>query len=154
MSLAYAHYARGYLTATGKLARGQAFRLRTGMDEGRWANPGRVAAARIPVETSIGPFSSRVGEQDRLWSSGYIVQNMAERRAAAGLPTDFVLFADAGHDLSGDGITPRTLFESGGGSAERRAGAIHDLATHPTRLRDDAASHPSVIACVMSRRRR
>jgi hypothetical protein len=111
--LPFVPYAESFLTESAKIAQRKPFRLRTGMDEGRWANVEAVAAARIPIERFKGALLLAGGEQDNLWSSGHMVQNMAERRAEAGLSTNFHIFANGGHNLSGDGVTPTMLFESG-----------------------------------------
>jgi hypothetical protein len=120
--LPFVPYSESFLRESAKIARGQPFRLRTGMDEGRWVNPRRVPGARIPLETYQGALFLAGGELDDLWSSGQMVQNIAERRAEAGLDTTFHIFADAGHNLGGDGWTPTMLFESGASRAlEARA---------------------------------
>lgn len=120
--LAYMPYDEGFYRETAKIARGQPFRLRTPLDAGRWANPHRLPAARIPVENYRGALFLAGGELDNLWSSGHMVQNIAERRAEAGLDTTYLVFPDAGHNLGGDGWTPTKLFESGDArAAEARA---------------------------------
>jgi hypothetical protein len=107
---------------SGKIARGQQFRLRTAMDEGRWSNTHRVPPARIQLENYRGAVFVAGGELDNLWSSGHMVQNISERRAEAGLKTTTLVFADAGHNLGGDGHDPTMLFESGADrAAEARA---------------------------------
>lgn len=111
--LPFVPYSESFLRESAKIARGQPFRLRTGMDEGRWTNPLRVPPARIPVETYPGAVFLAGGELDNFWSSGHMVQNIAERRAEAGLATTFLVLPDAGHNLGGDGWTPTMLFESG-----------------------------------------
>ncbi|WP_245806180.1 acyl-CoA thioester hydrolase/BAAT C-terminal domain-containing protein [Erythrobacter donghaensis] len=78
-------------------------RLRLPHDNGRNANPERAVAARIPVEIIDEPVLVAGGDADLVWNSGEMAQNIAERRAAAGLPTVSLVFTDAGHSLSGDG---------------------------------------------------
>lgn len=113
--LAYVPYSDNYFRETAKLSRGQPARLRTPMDEGRWANPDRVAAARIPIENYTGALLVAGGEQDNLWSAGHMVQNIAEHRAGASLETTLLVFPDAGHNLIGDGQNPIVLlFEDEG----------------------------------------
>ncbi|MEM1391520.1 MAG: acyl-CoA thioesterase/bile acid-CoA:amino acid N-acyltransferase family protein [Pseudomonadota bacterium] len=107
--LPFVPYSDTWLRETSKFGRGGRGRLRTPMDEGRWANPDRVLAARIPVETYAGPLLAAGGEQDDLWSAGHMVQNVAERRAENGLSTELLVFPDAGHNLLGDGQSPIIL---------------------------------------------
>lgn len=113
MALDYVPYSENYFRETARLARGQSARLRTPMDEGRWANPERVAAARIPIEAYHGALFLAGGEQDNVWSAGHMVQNIAERRAEHNLETTFLVFPDAGHNLVGNGWNPILLFEEG-----------------------------------------
>ncbi|MEO1323466.1 MAG: acyl-CoA thioester hydrolase/BAAT C-terminal domain-containing protein [Pseudomonadota bacterium] len=111
--LAYVPYSDNWYRETAKFGRGERGRLRTPMDEGRWENPERVAAARIPIEQYTGAVLVAGGEQDDLWSAGHMSQNMAERRAEAGLATELLVFPDAGHTLLGDGQNPIVfLFEN------------------------------------------
>ncbi len=110
---AYVPYSDNYFRETAKFARGERGRLRTPMDEGRWANPERVAQARIPIEKYAGALFLAGGEQDDMWSAGHMVQNIAERRAENGLKTDFLVLPDAGHNIINDGWTPTMLFEAG-----------------------------------------
>ncbi len=111
--LPFVPYDETFYKETAKIARGQPFRLRTPLDKGRWANPHRVPPARISLETYSGAVFLAGGELDNLWASGQMVQNLAERRAEAGLDTTFLIFPDAGHNLGGDGLDPTMLFESG-----------------------------------------
>lgn len=78
-------------------------RLRLPHDKGRNANPERANAALIKVEAIDEPVLVTGGDADLVWNSGEMAQNIAERRAAAGLPTVSLVFTDAGHYLSGDG---------------------------------------------------
>lgn len=111
--LAYVPYSGNWYRETSKFGRGERGRLRTPMDEGRWENIERVAAARIPIETFTGAVLVAGGEQDDLWSAGHMSQNMAERRAEAGLATELLVFPDAGHALIGDGQNPIVLLYEG-----------------------------------------
>ncbi len=121
-ALPFVPYDEGFHKETAKIARGQPFRLRTPMDQGRWENPQRVPAARIPLETYRGPAFLAGGELDNLWASAHMVQNLAERRAEAGQDTTSLVFADAGHNLGGSGADPTMLFEAGEArAAEARA---------------------------------
>lgn len=78
-------------------------RLRTPQDAGRHSNPDRVAAATIAVENVGEPVLVAGGDQDNTWASGEMAQQIAERRATAGLMTVSLIFPDAGHALSGTG---------------------------------------------------
>jgi len=111
--LAYVPYSDNWYRETAKFGRGERGRLRIPMDEGRWENPERVAAARIPIETYSGALLVAGGEQDDLWSAGHMSQNIAERRAEAGLATELLVFPDAGHTLLGDGQNPIVLLFEG-----------------------------------------
>jgi dienelactone hydrolase len=57
------------------------------------------------VERYKGALLVAGGEQDSVWSSGHMAQNIAERRAEAGLDTVLMVFPEAGHNLSGHGWT-------------------------------------------------
>lgn len=111
--LDYVPYSNSWFRETGKFARGLRGRLRIPMDEGRWANPDRVKVARIPIETYTGALLVAGGEQDDLWSAGHMVQNIAERRAEAGLSTTLLVLPDAGHGIAGTGYNAALLFETG-----------------------------------------
>lgn len=111
--LAYVPYSDSWNREVSKFGRGERGRLRIPMDEGRWENLDRVSAARIPIEQYTGAVMVAGGEQDDLWSAGHMSQNIAERRAEAGLATELLVFPDAGHGLLGDGQNPIIfLFES------------------------------------------
>ncbi|MEX0341822.1 MAG: acyl-CoA thioester hydrolase/BAAT C-terminal domain-containing protein [Erythrobacter sp.] len=84
---------------------GARVRLRTPQDAGRRANPERVPPARIRVELIDEPVLVAGGDPDDVWNSGAMAQNIAERRAEAGdLETVALIFPDATHALSGDGV--------------------------------------------------
>ena len=78
-------------------------RLRIPHDRGRHAYPMRAVQARIAVERIDEPVLVAGGDADNVWNSGEMAQNIAERRAEAGLETMSLIFTDAGHSLSGDG---------------------------------------------------
>ncbi|MEM1053718.1 MAG: acyl-CoA thioesterase/bile acid-CoA:amino acid N-acyltransferase family protein [Pseudomonadota bacterium] len=111
--LDYVPYSDNWYRETSKFGRGERGRLRIPMDEGRWANPDRVAAARIPIENYKGAVLVVGGEQDDLWSAGHMVQNVAERRAEAGLPTSLLVLPEAGHGITSTGYNPTLLFDQG-----------------------------------------
>jgi dienelactone hydrolase len=74
---------------------------------GRRAHPDRAAAARISVETFKGDLLVAGAGKDATWDSAYMAQNIAERRAEAGLKTTLLIFPDAGHGLTGDPWAPK-----------------------------------------------
>lgn len=104
-----------------KISKGIAPDFRTASDAGRWTHPERAVAARIPVERYSGPLLVVGGMSDAVWASGIAAQNIAETRAAAGLPTTALIFKDVGHGLSGNGWKPD--FEGFGGSPPANARA-------------------------------
>lgn len=96
-----------YLGMDGEFAKyrkpGERPRLRTPQDAGRHSHPERVAAAIINVENIDEPVFIAGGDLDNTWASGEMTQQIAERRAAAGLTTVSLIFLEAGHALSGTG---------------------------------------------------
>ncbi|HMG56884.1 MAG TPA: acyl-CoA thioester hydrolase/BAAT C-terminal domain-containing protein [Kofleriaceae bacterium] len=82
--------------------------LRRPQDEGRAQHPEAAAAARIPIERYRGALLIAGGGDDQVWASGPMTETLARTRAAAGLATTALVFADAGHALSGDGWSPTT----------------------------------------------
>ncbi len=105
-------------------------KIRRPQDKGRAANPAAAVLARIPVEKFTGPLMVIGGQDDQVWASGMMAQNIAERRAAAGLETATLIYTDAGHYLSGNGWGPTTQYNAGpsksGGSPEGNARAQGD----------------------------
>ncbi len=78
--------------------------LRAIHENGRADHPDREAAARIPVEAYPGALMLIAGERDAQWNSARQARNVVAARAAAGLPTEALIYPDAGHDLiGGDG---------------------------------------------------
>jgi dienelactone hydrolase len=106
---------------------GQDVKMRRFQDRGRAAHPAAAVQARIPVENFRGPLLVVGGHDDQVWSSGMMAQNIAERRAAAGLETIALIFPDAGHALSGTGWMPTTQYNADpvkvGGTPEANARA-------------------------------
>jgi dienelactone hydrolase len=100
---------------------GAAGRGREAKDSGRWQNPERAAAARIPIERFPGLLLVAGGEQDRTWDSSGMSQAIAEHRAQAGRPTVSLIFRDAGHELIGDALEPASSHL--GGTAEGNGNA-------------------------------
>ena len=95
------------------LLAGDAADLRAIHENGRADHPEREAAARIPVEAYAGPLMLIAGELDAQWNSARQARNIVASREAAGLETDALIYAEAGHDLIGDG-GPRDAHRSGG----------------------------------------
>lgn len=108
-------------------ATGKDVRMRRFQDKGRAANPAAAVQARIKVEDFRGPLLVVGGHDDQVWASGMMAQNIAERRAAAGLETVALIFPEAGHSLSGTGWTPTTQYNAGpsktGGTPQANAAA-------------------------------
>jgi dienelactone hydrolase len=90
---------------------GRAVKMRRFQDKGRAANPAAAVKARIKVEKFPRPLLVIGGHDDQVWASGMMAQNIAERRAAAGLDTVALIFPEAGHYLSGTGWMPTTQYD-------------------------------------------
>ena len=91
-------------------ATGQAVRIRRPQDAGRAANPDRVPAARIPVETIAAPVMVVGGTDDQIWDSGGMAKSIAETRSRAGRETVALVFEGAGHFIGGNGWGPTTQY--------------------------------------------
>jgi dienelactone hydrolase len=106
---------------------GRDVKMRRFQDRGRAANPAAAVRARIKVENFGGPLLVVGGHDDQVWASGMMAQNIAERRAAAGLETVALIFPEAGHYLFGTGWKPTTQYDVGpnksGGTAQANAQA-------------------------------
>lgn len=105
--------------------------MRRVFERGRQARPDLAARARIPVERIRVPVMVIGGFDDQLWPSGHMAQNIAERRAEAGLPTEALLYPDAGHSLYDRGYAPTTGYNAGlrksGGTPEANAKAQAEI---------------------------
>lgn len=110
---------------------GAEVRFRRPQDKGRAANPAAAVAARIRVEDFKGPLLVAGGIEDQMWASGMMAQNIAERRAEAGLETVTLVYTDAGHLLTGSGYNPTTQYNAGpnkmGGTPEANARAQAEI---------------------------
>lgn len=96
-------------------------------EDGRAAHPEREAQARIRIEDFPGPVMLVAGDADKEWRSGRMARNLAETRRQAGLATELLVYADAGHDVGGDGWTPTVVgIARGGGTAPANARAQAD----------------------------
>jgi len=106
---------------------GREVRMRRFQDKGRAANPAAAVKARIEVEKFRGPLLVIGGHDDQVWASGMMAQNIAERRAAAGLETVALIFPEAGHAIAGSGWLPTTQYNVGlskvGGTPQANAAA-------------------------------
>ncbi len=118
--LAFMPY-RGFVEG---LLAGPAADLRAIHENGRADHPEREAAARIPVEAYPGALMVIAGERDAQWNAAAAVGAIVRTRSAAGLPTEALVYPDAGHDLVGDG-GPRDTARSGG-TPEANAAARQD----------------------------
>jgi dienelactone hydrolase len=106
---------------------GRDVKMRRFQDKGRAAHPAAAVKARIEVEKFRGPLLVVGGHDDQIWASGMMAQNIAERRAAAGLETVALIFPEAGHTLADNGWMPTTQYEAGptkyGGTPQADAAA-------------------------------
>jgi dienelactone hydrolase len=106
---------------------GRDVKMRRFQDKGRAAHPAAAVKARIEVEKFRGPLMVIGGHDDQVWASGMMAQNIAERRAAAGLETLALIFPEAGHALSNNGWVPTTQYNVGpsksGGTPQANAAA-------------------------------
>jgi dienelactone hydrolase len=106
---------------------GRDVRMRRFQDKGRAANPAAAVKARIEVEKFRGPLLVIGSHDDQVWASGMMAQNIAERRAAAGLATVALIFPEAGHAIAGNGWMPTTQSNVGpskvGGTPQANAAA-------------------------------
>ena len=118
--LAFMPY-RGFVEG---LLAGPAADLRAIHENGRADHPEREADARIPVEAYPGALMVIAGDRDAQWNAAAAVGVIVRTRSAAGLPTEALVYPDAGHDLVGDG-GPRDVARSGG-TPEANAAARQD----------------------------
>lgn len=107
------------------LLAGDAADLRAIHENGRADHPEREAAARIPVEDYPGALMLIAGEKDGQWNAARQARNIVAARTAAGLPTEALIYAEAGHDLIGGDGDLRQAHRSGG-SPEADAAARLD----------------------------
>lgn len=105
------------------LLAGAAADLRAIHENGRADHPDREAAARIPVEAYPGALMVIAGGKDAQWNSAGAAEAIVRARGA-GLPTEALVYPEAGHDLVGDG-GPRDAARSGG-TPEANAAARQD----------------------------
>lgn len=113
-----------------EFTRSSDLRIRRPSDAGRAAHPAAAVAARIAIENFKGPLLVVGGHDDQVWASGMMALNIAERRAAAGLQTESLVFLEAGHVLSDTGFNPiahyygRTMNFGGTPEATARAQGV------------------------------
>lgn len=105
--------------------------LKRAFDRGRAARPDLAAKARVPVERIRVPVMVIGAFDDQMWPSGHMAQNIAERRLEAGLPTEVLLYQDAGHFLFDTGYSPTTGYNLGlrkaGGTPQSNARAQSEV---------------------------
>ena len=97
---------KGFERVLGLKPQDQRVAMRVPHAEGRDAHPERVEAARIRVEDIDEPVFVLGGGNDQVWDSGEMAARIAATRAEAGLETDALIFATAGHGLSGPPQNP------------------------------------------------
>ena len=109
------------------LVNNQEVQLRKPQILGRAANPRAAVRARIPIERYKGALLVIGCIDDYVWPSAMMAQNIAERRAEAGLQTSLLIFPDAGHQVGGHGWDPTTQYNIGpkkmGGTPDGSAAA-------------------------------
>jgi dienelactone hydrolase len=109
---------------------GAEVRLRRPHDGGRADHPAAVEPARIRVEDIAGPVLVIGGGDDQVWDSGGMASAIAARRAAAGRPTEALIYPQAGHAIGGPGWSPTTGHNAGpmklGGQPDADARAAAD----------------------------
>lgn len=109
---------------------GDPVHIRRPQDKGRAAHPEAAVAARIPVERIKAPVMVIGGQDDQVWASGMMAQNIAERRAEAKRDTVALIYSDAGHALGDTGYAPTGRYNASpskiGGTPEGNARAQAD----------------------------
>jgi dienelactone hydrolase len=110
--LPYVPY-KGMVKEVAGFATGAEVRIRRPQDAGRAANPGRVPAARIPVEKIDAALMVVGGHDDQVWDSGGMADAIVATRKAAGRETTALIYRDAGHWLGGTGWQPTTQYNVG-----------------------------------------
>lgn len=120
--------------------------IRRPQDQGRAANPGRVAAARIAVEDIAAPVLVAGADDDQIWDSGGMARAIADARNKAGRSTALLVYREAGHYLGGTGWSPTTQYNASpmksGGTPEATARAQAEVftRTHEFLLRNLGAA--------------
>lgn len=89
--------------AIAAMGRGERVSLSPVHANGRRDHFGAVGPATISVERFAGPMMVIGGGRDSVWPSADMARRIAERRAAAGRPTELLVYPEAGHALSGSG---------------------------------------------------
>jgi hypothetical protein len=77
------------------------------------------------VESIAAPVFLAGAHDDQIWDSGSMALAIAATRAKTGLPTETLVYRDAGHFLGGTGWSPTTQYNAGpmksGGTPEATA---------------------------------
>ena len=150
--LPFVHYI-GMDAAFARMAKGETVTLRGPHVAGREAFPAEVIAARIPLERYHGALLLVAGEQDNVWPSATMVRAIAAARDRAGLSTQVIIGAEAGHGLGDPGYLPTedTAAGLGGtplGVAQTRGQAwkatieMFDRTLKPARIDGGAVANP------------
>jgi dienelactone hydrolase len=121
-----------YVDIGRSIGRGADVAMRIPHAEGRARHADRVSAARIRVENIDEPVFLLAGGRDQTWDSGIMAANITASRTEAGRVTETLIFADAGHSLSG----PPEFPASAADARARAAGWPAMLAFFERHLKD------------------
>ncbi len=93
---------------------------------GRELHPQEAEIARIPIERYRHPLMLVAGGDDRLILALDMARNIARRRAEAGLPTETLIYPEAGHQLGDDGYSSAEWSCKTGGTLQAQGVARRD----------------------------
>lgn len=105
-------------------------------DRSRAKFRGTVAAARIPIERTSARLLLLGAERDELWASGAMSRALRAKltQAGKGAQVSMVEYAGAGHNISGDGLSPWDRYGEGAFDRRRTARATADAWLRTTRF--------------------
>lgn len=90
------------------LDRSDSYTMTEAHENGRKANPDRLAAARIPVERIDEPVLLIGGDKDTTWASGPMSRTLKATREEAGLETELYVYPEGGHGVGGSPLVRTT----------------------------------------------
>jgi len=129
----------GMGNAIAAMGRGERVSLTPVHADGRRDHPETVGPATIAVERFAGPMMVVGGRRDSVWPSADMARRIADRRRAAGLSTDLLVYPDAGHALSGSGWSPLRAWGDDG-TAAATAAAQREMRPRLARFLQNALS--------------